>query len=301
VTAEGEPEDYSTLPADKKMLERLRNAAEVIAFTDARIIPLGHGNDALARDRAVKNHLNNLANCQSIEELWSKHTHQMAAYGFDRLLYGFTRYSSTTSIGDPEDFQILTNYPKSYIEAFIGQRHYMHNPMVKWALNHQGVASWSILAETVQKQTLTPAEKRAVALNREMGVTAGYTISFKSVSESSIGAIALSAREGMTQAEVDEIWAKYGHDIHVMNNVAHLKILTLSNVNPGRMLTKRQLEVLQWVGDGKTTQDIALLLGLKSATVEKHLRLARKALAVKTTYLGACAAKTQFVRIAATQ
>jgi DNA-binding CsgD family transcriptional regulator len=50
-----------------------------------------------------------------------------------------------------------------------------------------------------------------------------------------------------------------------------------------RHLTRRQREVLQWVGDGKTTQDIALLIGLTPGTVEKHLRLAREALDVETT------------------
>jgi LuxR family transcriptional regulator len=68
-----------------------------------------------------------------------------------------------------------------------------------------------------------------------------------------------------------------------MNNVAHLKILTLPYTAPGRGLTRRQREALGWVGDGKTTQDIALLMGLTPATVEKHLRLAREALNVDTT------------------
>jgi LuxR family transcriptional regulator len=68
-----------------------------------------------------------------------------------------------------------------------------------------------------------------------------------------------------------------------MNNIAHLKILTLPYTPPNRSLTKRQREALQWVGDGKTTQDIALLMGLTAATVEKHLRLARESLSVETT------------------
>jgi LuxR family transcriptional regulator len=50
-----------------------------------------------------------------------------------------------------------------------------------------------------------------------------------------------------------------------------------------RRLTKRQREVLQWVGDGKTTQDIEIILDLTAAPVEKHLRLAREALDVETT------------------
>lgn len=231
----------------------------------------------------MKNYLHFLANCQTIETLWSKHTRKMAEYGFDRLLYGFTHYRSATSLGDPEDFVILTNHPKSYSDVFLGEGHYMHGPMVKWALENEGVASWSILAEMAKEQVMTPAEQRVVAFNQKMGVTAGYTISFKAVSARSKGAIALTARAGMTQAEVDEIWAEHGRDIHLMNNVAHLKILTLPYESPGRSLTKRQREALEWVGDGKTMQDIAILMGLTSATVEKHLRLAREALAVETT------------------
>ena len=49
------------------------------------------------------------------------------------------------------------------------------------------------------------------------------------------------------------------------------------------MLTNRQREVLEWVGDGKTTQDIATIMDLTPATVEKHLRLARESLDVETT------------------
>lgn len=40
---------------------------------------------------------------------------------------------------------------------------------------------------------------------------------------------------------------------------------------------------LDVVGDCKTAQDIASLMGLSAATVEKHLRLAREALDVETT------------------
>ena len=68
-----------------------------------------------------------------------------------------------------------------------------------------------------------------------------------------------------------------------MNDILHLKILTLPYATPNRSLTPRQREALEWVGDGKTMQDIAVLMGLTSATVEKHLRLAREALSVETT------------------
>ena len=116
-----------------------------------------------------------------------------------------------------------------------------------------------------------------------LGVSVGYTISFKSVSARSKGAISRCARRDLCQDEIDKVWATSGPDILLMNNIAHLKILTLPYNPPNRGLTKRQREALEWDGDGKTTQDIALLMGLTTATVEKHLRLAREALSVETT------------------
>lgn len=225
-----------------------------------------------------------ITNAPSIEDLWEVLTREMARYGFDRLLYGFTHYRFGNSLGDPDDFVILTNHSPEYTEHFLGDGHYFHAPMVRWALDNDGAASWSLLAQMAENSVMTPAEQRVVEFNREMGVTCGYSISFRSVSPRSKGAIALTARVGMTQQQVDAIWAEHGEDILLINNVAHLKILSLPYRNPAaRSLTPRQREALHWVGDGKTTQDIALLMGLTAGTVEKHLRLAREALNVETT------------------
>ena len=114
-------------------------------------------------------------------------------------------------------------------------------------------------------------------------MTAGYTVSFFSASKRYKGAISLGGQVGTTQKELDALWQDCGEDIILMNNMAHLKILTLPYDPPNRSLTRRQREALEWVGDGKTTQDIALLMGLTPGTVEKHLRLARASLSVETT------------------
>jgi LuxR family transcriptional regulator len=234
-------------------------------------------------NQTVRSYLQYLSNCQSMEALWEAHTEKMGEYGFDRIIYGFTRYRSSTSLGDPEDFIILTNHDPAYTDVFLGENHYNEAPMVRWALENEGAGSWAMLAAMQSSQTLTAPEKRVLDFNYSMDVTAGYTISFKSVSARSKGAIALCAKRGMSQADIDAVWDEHGRDIHLMNNVAHLKILTLPYSAPNRGLTNRQREALEWVGDGKTMQDIAIIMGLTSATVEKHLRLAREALAVETT------------------
>ncbi len=226
--------------------------------------------------------LDKLTNARSVEELWGIHTNQMHNYGFDRLMYGFTRYRTSSSLGDPQDWVLLSTQSPEYMKVFFDEGLYYHAPMLKWALANDGACSWRWMMDMGRVDNLTPSEMRVMEFNKQMDVTAGYTISFRSISERTKAAIALTAKAGLSQDAVEQTWAKRGDEIIVMNNVMHLKLLTLPYTGE-RHLTKRQREVLQWVGDGKTTQDIAVLLGLTPATIEKHLRLAREALDVETT------------------
>ncbi|MEO0486329.1 MAG: LuxR family transcriptional regulator [Pseudomonadota bacterium] len=231
----------------------------------------------------LKDYLAEVTSAPTVEDLWDMHTEKMAEYGFDRILYGFTRYMTASSLGNPQDLVILTNHQSAYISAFIEQGLYFHAPMVNWARNNDGAASWDVIRQMESSGALTASERSVLEFNKKMDVVAGYTVSFKAVSARSKGAIALTAQRGMTQAQADDVWAEHGADIVLMNNVAHLKIITLPYSTGARSLTRRQREVLEWVGDGKTTQDIAMLMGLTVATVDKHLRLAREALDVDTT------------------
>ncbi len=232
--------------------------------------------------KSILDYLDLVSSARTVEQLWQIHTEQMAAYGFDRLIYGFTRYMTNTSLGDPQDWVILTNHPDEYMDGYLASGLVVNAPMVHWSLENDGACSWGVLGQMLTSQTLTAKEKEVLDYNMRMGVTAGYTVSFRSVSQRVKGAIGLTAPIGISQDEVDAIWAEHGREIQNLNNVMHLKFLTLP-YSGQRQLTSRQREVLQWVADGKTTQDIAVLLGLTSATIEKHLRLAREALDVETT------------------
>lgn len=216
-----------------------------------------------------------------VEDVWNVLTQRLGARGFDRIIYGFTQFKTAHSLGDPQDLLILSNHTPRYIDRFIGDQMYFHAPMVRWSLENTGACSWSWIKENVD--ALSASELKVIEFNQRLNVKAGYTISFPSPFHRSRGALALTAKPEITQEDVDAAWAKDGREILALANVAHLKIIDLPHKGSRRALTKRQREVLEWVGDGKTTQDIATIIGLTAATVEKHLRLAREALDVETT------------------
>lgn len=228
-------------------------------------------------------HITRITEAETIEELWSLHVARMNGYGFDRLIYGYTRFRTAHSFGNIDDVLVLSNHSRAYLDGFIKHGMYSDAPMMRWVAERDGSCSWRIIKEMDASGTLSAAERRVMAFNQKMGVTAGYTISFRNGSSREKGAIGLTAKPGLTQEDVDLIWDEKGEEIESINAITHLKIMTLPQVTPSRNLTPRQREVLEWVGDGKTVQDIATIMGLTAATVEKHLRLAREALNVQTT------------------
>ncbi len=229
-------------------------------------------------------YLEQLLGARSIEDIWALHCKRMAEFGFDRLLYGFTRFrTATNSFGNLADTLVLSNHDKTYLDAFIGGGLFQSAPMVRWAASHEGASSWRWVDERARAGKLSEEEMKVLEFNLRHNVRAGYSISFPNISVRAKGAIGLCGVAGLRQHDVDQIWERHGRELIVLNALTHLRISSMPFATARRPLTPRQREVLEWVGDGKTTADIATIMGLTSATIEKHLRLAREALDVDTT------------------
>lgn len=234
-------------------------------------------------DADVVDIISEMSKATAIEDVWSCLTAFCATAGFDRLFYGFTNFRNGNSFGDPDDLLLLSNACGDYVKGFVEQEMFRKAPMVHWANANTGAQSWRLVAEARAQNRLTEDELEAVHFNQQHGVTCGFTVSFLESNTRNRGALALISPVGVRQEDTDQTWAIHGRRLLAVANVAHMKMTRLPHFGSRRVLTERQREVLAWVGDGKTTQDIATILGLTSATVEKHLRLARDVLDVDTT------------------
>jgi len=252
-----------------------------LSVVDGARLSAPAGRAAPEDDHSLVATLERILLAPTVEPAWAILCVEMERFGFDRLLYGFTRFLTETGLGSHEDMMVLSNHVNGYAERYMGEELYRNAPMMMWARQNVGAMSWGWVTQF--RDQLTPEQLKVLELNQKYGVTAGYTISFAEASRRSRGAIALTARRGLTQFDVEKIWARHGPEINVLNQVAHLKFSSLPFPHLNKKLSSRQREVLEWVGDGKTTQDIATLMGLKPATVEKHLKKAREALSVGTT------------------
>lgn len=224
-----------------------------------------------------------IADCRSIECVWALYVEKMREYGFDRMIFAGSNFLERDQLGDISDAVILTNHEEAYLEPFFKERMFEHAPMLLWCLRNEGVCSWQWAANRYANGEMSERELHVHEFNLKNEVIAGYTHAFEAVGRRGRSGFGLCARRGITQDQLDRIWAQAGTEISLINKITNLKLFSLPLRRWGKDLTDRQHEVLHWTADGKTIADIATILNLTVPTVEKHLRLARQVLNVETT------------------
>lgn len=227
--------------------------------------------------------LSRIAASKRIEDVWSLSVAYFRTFGFSRVNYGYTRFRHDRSIGDPDDAIFLSTADADYVRLYFRGGFFARTPVYRWAASNEGACTWTWVQKAYEEGRLSPEEAEAVRQNAQMGVAAGIAISYPESSTRAKGALGLIADKDLTHADVDQIFARHEHELLAVAHMMHLKIIHLPGGAGRRALTSRQREVLEWVADGKTMQDVACIMGVSPAMVEKHLRLAREALDVDTT------------------
>jgi DNA-binding CsgD family transcriptional regulator len=224
-----------------------------------------------------------IAEATSASAVWGHAVGYYASKGFSHINYGFTRFRAMRNIGDPDDAMFLTSADDSYAALYFRNGFYAKTPAFRWAQSNEGACTWTWVREAYLAGRLTAEEVETVKQNQSMGIVAGISISFPETSARAKGAMGLIADPGLDADAVDKIFADQKDELLAVAHTMHLKLIQLPFSNRRRALTTRQREALEWVADGKTSADVALLMGVSAAMVEKHLRLAREALSVDTT------------------
>ncbi len=215
-------------------------------------------------------------------EAWVALRKELSRFGFDYILYGSNRLKGDGVFGKRSDSFFLADIPQEFMEKFWDEELYKTTPIAIWVAQNEGPASLRVGSDLYHADKLPPEQRKTQELLMQRGVTSGYAIGLNPPNTSTATALAL-INFGMPQEEADKIWEKHGDEIGCYASIFNLKMSTLPVPTSKSVLTKRQQEVLRWVGHGKTSAEVATILGLSTATIEKHLRQAREALGVSTT------------------
>ncbi|MGR3322453.1 MAG: helix-turn-helix transcriptional regulator [Pseudooceanicola sp.] len=234
------------------------------------------GDDVLARVNAI-------AEAGDVQSVWSLLVEALWHLGFERVNYGYTRFRTGKSIGDPEDVFFLSTHALDEVRAFHESGLYLRSADYRWVRENVGACPWDWVRRERAAGRLSAEECAAMDELGSGRGRAGYTISFPQGAPRSKGAMGLAAPRGVSQAECDAAWAANGRKTMALAHMAHARMALLPLPVARADLRPRQREILEWIADGKTLQDVCVLTGLSLSAVEKTLRRAREALMVETT------------------
>ncbi|PLP97927.1 autoinducer binding domain-containing protein [Cupriavidus pauculus] len=182
-----------------------------------------------------------------------------------KLEFEYCAYGVRTPwpVSRPEALMI-SNYPAHWQERYVQQRYVEIDPTVRLGMQSDKPFVW-----TARLVASAPAFWEEA---RSAGLRVGWAqSSFGDASQRGMLTVARSA----TPLWPTERVSKERH-LRVLTTVAHQRLsqlmLPTQPARRGAKLTTREVEVLQWTADGKTTLEIGDLLGLSECTVRFHIR-----------------------------
>jgi len=221
-----------------------------------------------------------LCGAQDVDELWPVFLEEAHAAGFDHAIYGVNRVRFFGTFGEKLHSFALSDLPDNIQKVLWDEGLYRHVVAATWAISNSGSISLHEAARQVHHGEVTPEQHDAHFKMVELGVTSGIAIGFNKCGGTTVAGMGL-VNLGKSHQELDEAWAVVGPRMETYARIFHMKMSCLPL--PLTQLTERQRDVLRWAACGKTTAEIATILGLSQATIEKHLRQARDNLGASNT------------------
>lgn len=194
-----------------------------------------------------------------LNELCRFHCRQL---GFDTFIYALrvpTHFADSKLV-------LINGYPDSWVEHYFENSYYRNDPVMDYCTNHIIPIQWHDLVITQSS-----ISERFMNEAGEFGLKAGITMPVHSPhGELGILSFALNCSSKAAR-EVTQHALPYVHLLAGHLHEAVRRVSGLANVDGKLQLTAREQECLRWVADGKTSWEIAQIIGMSERTVNFHL------------------------------
>jgi DNA-binding CsgD family transcriptional regulator len=233
--------------------------------------------DILARFFEHLDRVGQIEITQRLEALRTILTTTFNELGFKHVTYHVARSSGITGNGRLP--YILSNYPDSWVRHYFREHYLDDDPVVSRFLCDRRPFIWSQLGGL---DDLNRRQRRLFDEARDAGLSNGITVPI----HGRAGVAALSAiPDGRArEAEADrnqQLLRLMGLPYHMAACSALLeKSLTGDSSRRRSLLSPRETEVLQWTAKGKSTWEIAVVLGISEKSIEFHMEAAKRKLQV---------------------
>jgi len=223
----------------------------------------------------VTTFIERLLTARTVPDIKKTFLEAAGTFGFEHVYYAARFMLTVPSAIFHEPPVIISRLPAELRSEVRNLRNPETDGWVHWVTTHDGEISSADLVRQWPSPLLDLAGRH--------GLGAMQILSLRNKVMHSNGGLLLNPYQGADHQVLAQRWEQSGREMQTLCWVMHMRLATIARTAPLSSLTPRQREVLAWRSAGKTVGEVATILGITPATVEKHMRLAREALGVDTT------------------
>jgi len=215
--------------------------------------------------------IDRLGDIQTVDSMVEAFVKQVSRFGFTDFLI--------TGLPPPrqrlDDHIILSGWSEEWFRHYMENEYYSQDPMAKHTRTTTEPFMWS---ETGWEKTAGNEAKQVMCEATEFGLADGFSVPILGLDGDQFC---------VTMGGRDIDLSPHGRGaIHLMSFYLHHRASALRPARKpsrrtqlgGKQLSKREIECLRWVANGKTDWEIGQILSISSATVTVHVKAATKKL-----------------------
>ncbi len=207
----------------------------------------------------ITSDFNNSSNDNELRSVIAKHIRN---FGGKNFFFGATLYHNLKA---HPDTYILNNYPREWRERHENDIRFENVMSVEHCLEKSTPIEWP----TKQSKSFSSANRKFFSEASEFGINSGISFPYRSMTNE-YGALAVSVSDNYKESDLSNPKNLFGLQVLGATLFDFYKLKTKKENT--KVLTNREKECLQWVAVGKTSWEIAIIIGVTERTVGFHIQ-----------------------------
>lgn len=212
----------------------------------------------------LETHIEAINKAKNINAAFAYFCKVMEEYGYDRVVYSLL--TDHHSLGLPRHHGLATSYPEDWMKYYNEKKYLDYDPVAKQALESHVPFFWDDLE---QSAPMSDTAKLIMNQGSEAGVKDGIGIPlFGKAGE--ITAVGLARTDSDKSRDYNFMAGAFLLTTHFHHKFRALYLEEYPANQPS--LTAREKDVLSWAAEGKNNEEIAIILGISSASVKSYFK-----------------------------
>lgn len=226
--------------------------------------------------KTLEQHIELINSSKTPEEAFGRFCSILNGHGYDRIAYSLV--TDHPSLGLPRQHGLATSYPEDWMK-FYKEKHYMEiDPVTRRCLTSRKPFFWT---DVTNAPDIATPSFQLMKEAEEAGVSDGIGISLCGQSGELVG---IGLARNATKCPRETKNYDFLSGAYLLSVYFHETFRDLLSKPLKVEITTRQSEVLCWASEGKTDEEIAIILNISLNTVRFHWKRIFKTLEANGRY-----------------